>query len=345
MNSRLSLLLPIPQSVEPTGSRFTVPHEPEIDVPFAPSGLRAAAERLAAALKSCGCRPRWGATGREKPRQPEASIRLRLDPNVLSRPQSYTLTIDDTGITVLGSDEAGLFYGICTLTQLIRLHAPKSPGVPLTLPGLRMTDWPDFPHRGVLLDVSRDKVPTMETLIDLVDLLASWKINQMQLYMEHTFAYGGHEVVWQHASPLTGDEIEALDAVCRDRYVELVPNQNSLGHMHRWLIHEPYRRLAECPEGLVHPFSPSPEPYGLCPVDPGSLALLSDLYDQLLPHFSSGQFNVGLDETFDLGQGRSAAVCAERGVEGVYLEFLEQVHRLVTQRGRTMQFWADMIRD
>src|SRR3972149_2684004 len=289
--------------------------------------------------------PRRDATGRERPPQPAASIRLRLDPTVLARPQSNTRVRDETGVTVGGADEAGLFYGICTLIQLMRLHAPRTPKEPMRLPGCHITDWPDCTHRGVLLDVSRDKVPTMETLFDLVDLLASWKINQVQLYMEHTFAYRGHEVVWQHASPLTGDEIEALDTFCGNRYVELVPNQNSLGHMHRWLIHEPYRRLAECPEGLVHPFSSSPEPYGLCPVDPGSLALLSDLYDQLLPHFSSTQFNVGLDETFDLGQGRSAAACAERGVEGIYLEFLEQVHRLVTRRGRIMQFWADMIRD
>ena len=345
MNSRLSLLLPIPQSVEPTGSHFTVPDDPVIDVPSAQPGRRPTADRLAAVLKSCGCRPRQDATGRERSRQPAASIRLRLDPTVLARPQSYTLTIDDTGVTVVGADEAGLFYGICTLIQLMRLHAPRTPKEPMRLPGCHIADWPDFTHRGVLLDVSRDKVPTMETLFDLVDLLASWKINQVQLYMEHTFAYRGHEVVWQHASPLTGDEIEALDTFCGNRYVELVPNQNSLGHMHRWLIHEPYRRLAECPKGLVHPFSSSPEPYGLCPVDPGSLALLSDLYDQLLPHFSSTQFNVGLDETFDLGRGRSAAACAERGIEGLYLEFLEQIHRLVTRRGRIMQFWADMIRD
>jgi hypothetical protein len=344
MNNRLSLQLPRPQSVEPTGSRFTVPPEPEIDVPPTWPTLRVTADRLGAALKSSGCLPRRSATGRERSRQPP-SIRLRLDPSVLSRPQSYTLTIDDAGVTVVGTDEAGIFYGVCTLIQLIRIHAPRTPKEPFLLPGCRITDWPDFPHRGVLIDVSRDKVPTMETLFDLVDLLATWKINQVQLYMEHTFAYRGHEVVWQHASPFTGEEIEALDAFCRDRYVELVPNQNSLGHMHRWLIHEPYRRLAECPEGLVHPFSPSPEPYGLSPVDPGSLTLLSDLYDQLLPHFSSRQFNVGLDEALDLGQGRSAAACAERGVEGVYLQFLHEVHRLVTQRGRIMQFWADMIRE
>jgi hypothetical protein len=345
MNNPLSLLLPQPQSVEPTGSHFTLPHEAEIDVPPASSTLRATTDQLEAAVKSCGCAPRRSATGPKESRQPDASIRLRLDPTVLARPQSYTLTIDNAGVTVVGADEAGLFYGVCTLIQLIRNHALRTPKEPFLLPGCRIADWPDFPHRGVLIDVSRDKVPTMETLFDLVGLLASWKINQVQLYMEHTFAYRGHEVVWRHASPFTGEEIEALDAFCRDRHVELVPNQNSLGHMHRWLIHDRYRRLAECPEGLIHPFSPSPEPYGLCPVDPGSLALLSDLYDQLLPHFSSGQFNVGLDEAFDLGQGRSASACAESGVEGIYLEFLGQVHRLVTQRGRIMQFWADMIQD
>jgi hypothetical protein len=345
MNTRLSLLLPRPQGLESTNARFTVPDEPVIDLASSAPQMRAIAKRLAEALEAGGRRSRFSAAVTERPRHREAHLRFRVHPGLLSQPQSYHLVIDETGITVVGADEAGLFYGLRTLDQLLHLHAPHSPREPLTLPGLRITDWPDFPRRGVLLDVSRDKVPTMETLFSLVDLLASWKINQVQLYMEHTFAYRGHEVVWQRSSPVTGAEIEALDAFCRDRYVELVPNQNSFGHMHRWLIHGPYRRLAECPEGLAHPFSVSPEPYGLCPIDPRSLALLADLYDQLLPHFSSRQFNVGLDETFDLGQGRSAPACAERGVEGVYLEFLEQVHRLVTQRGRIMQFWADMIRD
>ena len=173
MNSRLSLLLPVPQSVEPTGSYFTLPREPEIGVSPASPGPRATADRLAAVLNSCGCRPHPGATDRETPRQPDASIRLRLDPTVLGRPQSYALTIDDMGVTAVGADEAGLFYGICTLIQLIRLRAPRTPKGPMRLPGCHITDWPDVTHRGVQLDVSRDKVPTMETLFDLVDLLAS----------------------------------------------------------------------------------------------------------------------------------------------------------------------------
>ena len=82
----------------------------------------------------------------------------------------------------------------------------------------------------------------------LVERLASWKINQVQLYLEHTFAYHAHRVVWEHASPFTGEEILALDAFCRERFIELVPNQNSFGHFERWLRFPEYRHLAECPD-------------------------------------------------------------------------------------------------
>jgi hexosaminidase len=194
-----------------------------------------------------------------------------------------------------------------------------------------------------MLDISRDKVPTMDTLCGLIDLLAGLKINQLQLYMEHTFAYAGHETVWRDASPLTVEDLRALDQRCAEVGIDLVPNQNSLGHFHRWLKHEPYRQLAERPEGFEHPFSREPEPFSLCPTDPGSLELLADLFDQLLPSFRSALFNVGLDETMDIGTGRSAAACEELGTVEVYLEFLSEVNRLVRSRGRRMQFWGDII--
>jgi hypothetical protein len=54
-------------------------------------------------------------------------------------------------------------------------------------------------------------------------------------------------------------------------------------------------------------------------------------------------FNVGCDETWDLGQGRSKDECAARGAGRVYLDFLLKIHREVTDRGRQMQFWGDII--
>jgi hypothetical protein len=194
-----------------------------------------------------------------------------------------------------------------------------------------------------MLDISRDKVPTTETLYGLVDLLASWKINQLQLYTEHTFAYQDHRDVWKHASPMTAEQIRALDDYCRERYVELVPNQSSFGHMRRWLVHDRYRHLAECPQGCDTEWGRFDHPFSLCPGDPGSLELLRGLYDELLPNFSSGQFNVGCDETVDLGQGRSKRQVEEVGVGRVYLDFLLSIYREVKARGRTMQFWGDII--
>lgn len=255
-------------------------------------------------------------------------------------PEGYELSVGPAGVRVRGADEAGVFRGLCTLAQLL---SAVEPGGALELPGLVARDWPDFPVRAVSLDVNRDKVPTMATLFALVDRLAAWKVNQLQLYMEHVFAYRGHEEVWRDASPFTGDELRALDRHCRERFVELVPNQNSLAHFHRWLVHPRYAPLAEVPEGVVHPFSHAPEPFSLCPTDERSYALLADLYDQLLPCFESRLFHVGLDEPIDLGLGRSAAAARERGAGRLFLDHLLRVHAMVRERGRTMMFWADWI--
>ena len=254
-------------------------------------------------------------------------------------PQGYELTITPAGIHVVASAPAGIFYAVCTLLQLLES------GVRGQLPALRVSDWPDFPNRGVMLDVSRNRVPTMQTLFDLVDLLASWKINQLQLYTEHTFAYRNHPAVWADASPMTGEEILALDAYCRQRFIELVPNQNSFGHMTRWLTHDRYRPLAEAPNGCDTRWGHYDHPISLCPIDPGSIELLRGIFDELLPHFSSRQFNVGCDETVDLGQVRSKEAVAKFGAGRVYLDFLLKIHREVKAHGRTMQFWGDIIMD
>ncbi len=265
---------------------------------------------------------------------------LRVDPAQVRQPEGYTLTIRPDGVTLVAHDPAGAFYAAQTLRQIAGQAGAGG------LPCLRIEDWPDFPHRGVMLDISRDKVPTLDTLHALIDLLAGWKVNQLQLYTEHTFAYRNHRLVWEHASPLTGEDILALDAYCRERYIELVPNQNSFGHMARWLRHAPYAHLAEAPDGFDYPWGGRHEgPFSLSPTHPGSIALLAELYDELLPHFSSRQFNVGCDETFELGQAgtRSKAACDKKGVGRVYLDFLRQIYALTQKHGRTMQFWGDII--
>jgi hexosaminidase len=324
-----SLLCPRPRKLEAGVGELSFGVEPRLEL----GGLDAtpAAQRMRRVLREM----RLPAANAESVR-----IALSLQPGD-EQSEAYALDIDVAGVSIRASSPVGLFYGVCTLAQLLKLGTRAGA---VSLPLLEIEDQPSFARRGVMLDISRDKVPTLATTLALVDLLASLKINELQLYMEHTFAYAGHEPVWANASPFTGAEVEELDRFCRDRYIDLVPNQNSFGHMQRWLSFEPYRsELAEAPSGFEHAWNPTREPYGLCPTDPRSLTFLNGLYDQLLPHFTSRTFNVGLDETFDLGLGRSKLACQERGTERVYLDFLKQIHETLGRRGFTMQFWGDII--
>ena len=274
-------------------------------------------------------------------------ITLRIAQVLPGNPQGYLLHITPTSICIEAQDAQGLFYGSCTLIQILQYYLSypgKNDNLPnRSIPCLEVSDWPDFLNRGIMLDVSRDKVPTMETIFNLADLMASWKINQLQLYTEHTFAYQQHPEVWADASPFTGEEIMILDAYCRERFIELVPNQNSFGHLEHWLNHPRYKSLAEAPDGFDFPWRHHDGPFSLCPLDPESINLVKSLYDELLPHFTSHQINVGCDETFDLGQGRSKDACAQFGTGRIYLDFLLKIYRDLTRRGFKMQFWGDII--
>ena len=330
------LLLPEPRHILFSNGILTLSADRLIVLDNAdPQALRFTAARLQQALRDCAGLT-WEVVASIAAPHEQAGITLSMVPDGVRHPQGYELTITEEGIHVVASAHAGIFYAVMTLIQILEQCIRD-------LPTLRIRDRPDFSNRGVMLDISRDKVPTMETLFDLVDLLASWKANQVQLYMEHTFAYRNHPEVWAEASPLTGEEVLALDAYCRERFVELVPYQNSFSHMRRWLVHDRYRHLAECPEGCETRWGYFDEPLSLCPLDPGSLNLLRTIFDELLPHFSSRYFNVGCDETVDLGLGRSKEAVEKYGEGRVCLDFLLKIYREVKARGRTMQFWGDII--
>ncbi|MEK7767270.1 MAG: family 20 glycosylhydrolase, partial [bacterium] len=337
MNASRLVLLPAPRRLRARPGVFIAGPGRRIALPAGPADLRPAllfaGRRLQQALRAAAKVdwPLWA--GRDDSLD---GARFVLDPRRVRHDEGYELVIAPRGITLTARTPRGILHGVRTLTQILEQTGSR-------LPALAIADEPDFAHRGVMLDVSRDKVPTMRTLYELVDLLASWKLNQIQLYTEHTFAYRNHREVWKDASPLTGEEILALDAYCRERGVELVPNQNSFGHLHRWLELPRYKPLAEAPDGCETVWGPMKHPFSLNPTDPRSLALLREWFDELLPHFSSRQFNVGCDETIDLGKGRSKALADKIGVGRVYLDFLLKLHREVKSRGRKMQFWGDII--
>ena len=260
-----------------------------------------------------------------------AAIRVLDDP-ILGE-EAYVLEIKKGGIEIRCSAPSGEFYARETLRQI----ASQNDG---RYPCLKIEDSPTLSQRGYMLDVSRCRVPTLETLKEFIDLLARLKYNQLQLYTEHTFAYRGHETVWHIASPYTAEDIKEIDTYCAERFIELVPNQNSLGHFERWLKHPEYSKYAECPDGFTHPISGQQKPCGSTLVpDEQSFELMTDLYEQLLPHFRSNKFNIGCDEPWELGQGKSAG---ENSKGKLFCDWVKRLSFWLEARGVTPYMWADV---
>jgi hexosaminidase len=107
-----------------------------------------------------------------------------------------------------------------------------------------------------------------------------------------------------------------------------------------------YNHLAECPDGFeltLHGQTRQMPPFSLNPTDRRSVEFMGELFSELLPHFSSEKFNVGCDETWDVGRCRSAGAAEEKGVGRVYLDYLLGIYELVKQHRRTMHYWGDII--
>ncbi|MEG2070800.1 MAG: family 20 glycosylhydrolase, partial [Bacteroidales bacterium] len=137
-------------------------------------------------------------------------------------------------------------------------------------------------------------------------------------------------------------EIHRLDQYCKNRFIDLVPNQNSFGHMENWLKHDQFLELAECPEDCATKWG-ARKRTSLDPTNSKSLDLMKELYAELLPNFSSHYFNIGCDETIELGLGRSKVLCDSLGVGVVYLNYLKQLNDEVNKYGKITQFWGDII--
>lgn len=266
---------------------------------------------------------------------PEAQYRVnvRLDKGLSN--DAYRLILSNRGCRIAASTTGGINCAFSTLAQLI-LNGQLRP--------LEIEDKPALAVRGYMLDISRDRVAARRTLLHILDALWLLKYNQFQLYTEHTFAFKDHEKVWHDASPLKAQDVAWIQDQCEARGIELVPNFNSLGHFGRWLCHEEYRNLSECPDGCTLP-NGRVMPVGGTTLQPctETLCFLDSLYAEFLPLFKSRQFNAGMDEPWELGLGRSKELCERVGKHRVYLDHLLAVATLAAARGKSLQFWADIV--
>lgn len=252
--------------------------------------------------------------------------------------EAYCLHVRKEGILLEGSTGRGLFYGIQTLRQMVRQQGAR-------IPCVKIQDAPAISVRGFQLDVTRGRIPTLAYLKKLADRMAFYKMNQLQLYVEHSFLFEDASQMWRDDTPLTAQDIMAFDAYCRKLNIDLVPSLSSFGHLYKALSTKDYAKLCELPGADKMPFGfeARMDHHTLDVTNEESFAFVQKRIEEYMSLFTSAYFNIGADETFDLGKGKSKGLADEIGTDRMYLDFVKKICEFVVEKGKKPMFWGDII--
>ena len=245
--------------------------------------------------------------------------------------ESYTLDVAENAIAITAGGPAGAFYAIQTLRQLF-----TQPEIPC----LHIEDAPDFAHRGFYHDITRGRISTLETLLNLVEDMAYYKLNSLQLYVEHVFPFKETADIVAKTDCITPEELKAVEAACKDNFIEFIPSLSTFGHMYEILELPQYKHMAVLSqfETLKNFWDSRQRHHTLNPLAEGSEELVQSLIDQYYPLFESNFFNICCDETFDLDK---YPVCDDPGK--AYADFVKKIIAMVKARGKDVMMWADIL--
>ena len=238
--------------------------------------------------------------------------------------EGYELFIDNNQVVLAANTPQGLFYGKQSLIQLIR-GAQNN-----TLQGLHIIDKPAVKYRGVMDDISRGPVPTLEYMKYQIRRFAELKINTLTYYTEHVVRTEKHPEFAPPGGALSIAEWKELSEYAKEYYIELIPNFQSLGHAEKVLLCPKFQNIAE-----------SNTMYAL--TKPETLEFMRDIYTEMSPAFESKFFHVNCDETFDIGRGPSSEKVKELGVGRVYTDYMNQLSSILKDNGKRMMMWGDIV--
>ena len=338
-------LLPAPKRMGVGAGQLSLDSTLHIEVQTVDARVARAAERWLAALAE----PASPNVPASRVGSRRTRLLIAVDPNatfpapgVAFHPDAYRLTIARERIELVGASPQACVYALTTLGQLAQAAGGN-------VPSCTIEDWPDFVTRGVLIDVTRGRVPTLATLTSLVDRLASLKINQLQLNIEHAFVFPFDPEICNEQEGLTADEVRSLDAYCRERFIDLVPAVATFGHMGRILSMPKYRHLAEVEATESWTAMTWPERmrgFTLDCKNPEAHRLVEHLWSDIFEAFGSPVVNICGDEPHDLGRGKNCHLRETNRHEAVGVAYIDQIRRtydLGARNGRRVQAWSDVV--
>lgn len=247
--------------------------------------------------------------------------------------QAYEIKVSQNEINIYANDEAGFFYAVKSLKQIYKPDMECG----------YVYDKPDLKVRGYMMDISRNKVPTMKTVKYIIDLMSDLKMNHLELYVEgFSFEYKSFKEYLKQDGYITVEEYQEIEKYANSKMIDLVPNQNGFGHMAEWLKHDEFKDLAEAPEGIFL-WGTRRAPSTLDPSDKRSLELIKKMYADMLPYSNSKYFNMNFDEPFELGKGKSKEICEKEGLANVYLDYAIKAHEEIKKYNKQALIWGDVL--
>jgi len=248
---------------------------------------------------------------------------LSLTEDVLR--EGYVLGIGKHGVVIGAHSSAGILYGTITLKQIIfsRGSAP--------LPGVKIRDWPFFAMRGIQDEISYGQVSTMENFKDIIRFLAEFKMNTFMIYLEDTFRFEAYPTIGIGRGALTREQVDELEAFAKPYNVEIIPIFEMLANQGALLMLDEIRPLAEYPG--AHSFAISEDSY----------EFFENCTRELSAAFDSNYFHAGLDESWDLGYGRTEELVKQKGKAVVHAEHYRRLNDMLKRYDKKMMMYSDIV--
>ena len=243
------------------------------------------------------------------------------DKSVVLGNEGYMLDISRDQVKIIGNKKAGRFYGFMTLLQL--MDDAREQGIPL--PRCHIEDAPELNYRAIHLDMKHHMMKT-DYYYKLIDELARYKINAIIAEVEDKLAYERHPTVASEDA-LSKEEWIKLSEYANERFIEISPLVQGLGHASYILKHDKYRYLRDDPDS----------DWAFNPLLPETYEVQFDLYHDALEAMPDGDYlHVGGDEVHTTGRGSGMSELE------LQLIWLNKVCKFAEENDRIPIFWDDI---
>ncbi len=240
--------------------------------------------------------------------------------------EGYVLGIGDDGIVIATPNEPGLLYGTMSLRQMALARGQKT-----ALPYARITDWPHMKMRGVQEETAYGQASKMDNYKSIIRFIAEYKMNTYFIYLEDNYRFKKYPTIGIDRGAFTADQINELEAYAKQYHVELIPIFEMLGNQGTLLMNSE-----------VLPFSEYPGSHSFA-TDEEAFEFLENCFLELIEVFDSKYFHAGLDESWDLGFGKTEDAVKKDGRGAVHAEHYRKLNKLFKDHGKTMIMYGDVI--